>query len=253
MSRFRSALFNTVFYVNLALFLVGGFMFFFTPRRWSIKALQLWAETSLWWLERIVGTRMEVRGLEHLPAGACIVAGKHQSAFDTFALLPLLVDPAVVMKRELMFIPFFGWFSVKFKMIGIDRSAGASAIKRLVGEARAAVAIGRQVLIFPEGSRRPPDAPPDYKPGASAVYLGTGVACVPFGLNSGLFWPRRQFMRRPGTIIVEFRPAIPAGLARRAFEQRLEAEIEDTTRRLVAEGRRQLAAAVNGHRAGGGQ
>ena len=131
-------------------------MFFFTPRLWSIKALQVWAESSLWWFERIVGTKMEVKGLEHLPAGACIVAGKHQSAFDTFAILPLLFDPAVVMKRELMFIPFFGWFSVKFKMIGIDRSAGASAIKRLVGEARAAIATGRQVLIFPEGSGAPP-------------------------------------------------------------------------------------------------
>lgn len=253
MSAVRSALFNVVFYVNLAIFLVGGWMFFFTPRLWSIKALQVWAESAQWWLEKIVGTRMEVRGREHIPAGACIVAGKHQSAWDTFALLPLLTDPAVVMKRELMFIPFFGWFSVKFKMIGIDRSAGAGAIKRLVGQAREAVKMGRHVLIFPEGSRRAPDAPADYKPGASAVYLGTGVACVPFGLNSGLFWPRRQFMRRPGTIIVEFRPAIPAGLGRRAFEQRLETEIEDTTRRLVAEGRAQLAAEVNGLRAAGGR
>ena len=138
-------------------------------------------------------------------------------------------------------------------MIGIDRSAGAGAIKRMVRQAREAVKMGRHVLIFPEGSRRAPDAPADYKPGASAIYLGTGVACVPFGLNSGLFWPRREFMRRPGTIIVEFRPAIPAGLDRRAFEQRLESEIEDTTRRLVAEGRAQLAAEVSALRAAGGR
>jgi len=241
MSVFRSALFNVVFYVNLAVFLVGGFMFFLTPRKWSVRALQVWAQTSVWWLERIVGTRMEVRGLEHIPAQGCIVAGKHQSAWDTFAILPLLKDPAVVMKRELMAIPLYGWFSVKFGMIGIDRSAGAGALKRMVAEAREAVKEGRHLLIFPEGSRRAPDAPPDYKPGASAIYLGTGVACVPFGLNSGLFWPRRQFMRRPGTIIVEFLPAIPPGLNRRAFEQRLEADIEGATRRLVAEGRAQPA------------
>jgi 1-acyl-sn-glycerol-3-phosphate acyltransferase len=249
MSVFRSALFNVVFYLNLAVFLVGGFMFFLTPRRWSVRALQAWALTSVWWLERIVGTRMEVRGLEHIPAQGCIIAGKHQSAWDTFAILPLLTDPAVVMKRELMLIPFYGWFSTKFKMIGIDRAAGAGALKRMVAEAREAVKEGRHLLIFPEGSRRAPDAPPDYKPGASAIYLGTGVACVPFGLNSGLFWPRRQFMRLPGTIIVEFLPAIPPGLNRRAFEQRLEADIESTTRRLVAEGRAQLATA----RAAGGQ
>jgi 1-acyl-sn-glycerol-3-phosphate acyltransferase len=230
-----------VFYVNLAVFLVGGFMFFLTPRKWSVRALQVWGQTSVWWLERIVGTRMEVRGREHIPAQGCIIAGKHQSAWDTFAILPLLDDPAVVMKRELMVIPFYGWFSMKFKMIGIDRTAGAGALKRMVAEAREAVGEGRHLLIFPEGSRRAPDAPPDYKPGASAIYLGTGAPCVPFGLNSGLFWPRRQFMRRPGTIIVEFLPAIPPGLNRRAFEQRLEADIESATQRLVAEGRAQLA------------
>ncbi len=241
MSVWRSALFNVVFYVNLAVFLVGGFMFFFTPRKWSVRALQVWGQTSVWWLERIVGTRMEVRGREHIPQQGCIIAGKHQSAWDTFAILPLLNDPAVVMKRELMAIPFYGWFSMKFKMIGIDRTAGAGVLKRMVAEAREAVREGRHLLIFPEGSRRAPDAPPDYKPGASAIYLGTGAACVPFGLNSGLFWPRRQFMRRPGTIIVEFLPAIPPGLNRRAFEQRLETDIESATQRLVAEGRAQLA------------
>jgi 1-acyl-sn-glycerol-3-phosphate acyltransferase len=236
MSVVRSALFNVVFYLNLAVFLIGGFMFFFTPRRWSVRALQVWAQTSVWWLEQIVGTRMEVRGRENIPAHGCIIAGKHQSAWDTFAILPLLNDPAVVMKRELMLIPFYGWFSRKFEMIGIDRSAGAGALKRMVAAARKAIKEGRHLLIFPEGTRRAPDAPPDYKPGASALYLGTGAACVPFGLNSGLFWPRRHFMRRPGTIIVEFLPAIPPGLNRRAFEQRLEADIESTTRRLVAEG-----------------
>jgi len=240
MSVLRSALFNVVFYVNLAVFMIGGFLFFFTPRRWSVRALQVWGQTSVWWLERIVGTRMEVRGREHIPEEGCIIAGKHQSAWDTFAILPLLRDPAVVMKRELMVIPFYGWFSMKFRMIGIDRSAGAGALKRMVAEAREAVGQGRHLLIFPEGSRRAPDAPPDYKPGASAIYLGTGVPCVPFGLNSGLFWPRRQFIRRPGTIIVEFLPAIPPGLNRRAFEQRLEADIEGVTRRLVAEGRAEL-------------
>jgi 1-acyl-sn-glycerol-3-phosphate acyltransferase len=249
MSVLRSALFNVVFYVNLAVFLVGGFMFFLTPRRWSVRALQVWGQSSVWWLEQIVGTRMEVRGREHIPPEGCIIAGKHQSAWDTFAILPLLNDPAVVMKRELMLIPLYSWFSMKFGMIGIDRLAGAGALKRMVTEAREAVRQGRHLLIFPEGSRRAPDAPPDYKPGASAIYLGTGVPCVPFGLNSGLFWPRRQFMRLPGTIIVEFLPAIPPGLHRRAFEQRLEADIESTTRRLVAEGRAQLATAP----AAGGQ
>jgi 1-acyl-sn-glycerol-3-phosphate acyltransferase len=237
----RSALYNVVFYLNLSVFLIGGFGLFFAPRRWAVEALQTWARSSLWLLKRIVGTRLELRGLEHLPQGPAIVAGKHQSAWDIFGLLPMLREPAVVMKRELMFIPLFGWFSLKFEMIGIDRRAGAGALRKMVSQARQAVKDGRQILIFPEGTRRAPGAPPDYKPGVAAIYLGTGVTCIPFALNSGLYWPRRRFLRRPGTIIVEFLPPIPPGLSRREFENRLIAAIEPATERLLAEARGEKA------------
>ncbi len=214
-----------------------GAVFYFTPRAWSMAALKVWARSSLWWLKVIAGVRFEVRGAEHIPAGAAMVAGKHQSLWEIFALLPLLDDPAVVLKRELNFIPLFGWFAVKFKMIAVDRGAGASALKRLIATAKTAVKQDRQVLIFPEGTRRPPDAGPDYKPGAAALYLQLGVPCVPFALNSGLYWPRRKFLRHPGTITVEFLPAIPPGLKRRDFSARLEAAIETATAALVNEGR----------------
>lgn len=236
----RSVLFNVLFYVTLVALMVLGAFFFLTPRRWSMMGLKAWASTSVWLLRVVCGTHFEVRGRDRLPEGAFIVAGKHQSAFDTFALLPLFADPAMVMKRELMWIPLFGWFAMKFRMIGVDRGAGASALKRLVGEARRAVADGRQIVIFPEGTRRAPDAPPDYKPGASALYLALGVPCVPFALNSGLFWPRRRFLRMPGTIVVEFLDPLPPGLKRRVFEGALEAAVEPATARLVAEGRKSL-------------
>jgi len=235
----RSALFNIVFYLNLVLFLVLGSGFYFTPRKWSIRALQVWARSSLFWLRVIAGIRMEVRGVENIPQGACLVAGKHQSFWETFAILPLLDDPAMVLKKELTYIPFFGWFIYKFRMIPVERSAGTQALRSLIEAGEKAVADGRQVVIMPEGTRRAPDDPPDYKPGAAALYGKLGVPCVPFGLNSGIFWPRRQFLRKPGTIIISFLPAIPPGLGRKPFQARLEEAVERETARLVAEGRRQ--------------
>lgn len=233
----RSALFNLVFYVNLILFLVLGSVFFFTPRKWSIRALQVWSRSSLFWLRMIAGIRMEVRGLENIPQGGCIVAGKHQSLWETFAILPLLDDPAMVLKKELTYIPFFGWFIYKFRMIPVERSAGTQALRGMIEAGQAAVALGRQVVIMPEGTRRAPDDPPDYKPGAAALYGKLDVPCLPFALNSGLFWPRRQFLRQPGTIILSFLEPIPPGLSRKAFQPRLEEAIETETAKLVSEGR----------------
>ena len=236
----RSALFNLVFYVNLALFLVLGSGFYFTPRKWSVRALQVWARTSLFWLRAIAGVHVEVRGAGNIPAGPLLIAGKHQSFWETFAILPLLDDPAMVLKKELTYIPFFGWFIYKFRMIPVERSAGTQALRAMIDAAGEAVGAGRQVVIMPEGTRRGPDDPPDYKPGAAALYGKLGVPCVPFALNSGLFWPRRKFLRRPGTIVISFLEPIPPGLPRKQFQARLEEAIETETARLVAEGRPQL-------------
>lgn len=237
MIAFRSALFNFVFYLNLTLFLLIGSPLLVGPRLWAIRALQLWATTSVWWLKVLCNVKMVVRGRHHIPAGAVLVAGKHHSVWETFAILPLLDDPCMVLKRELTFIPFFGWFALKFRMIAVERSAGSAALRNLVRRGKEEVARGRQIVIMPEGTRKGPDDPPDYKPGAAALYSQLGVPCVPFGLNAGLFWPRRKFLRHPGTIMIEFLPAIPPGLKRGEFQARLEAAIETSTRALVAEAR----------------
>ena len=231
----RALLFTVVFYVNTAVFLILGSPLLLGPRSWAMAGLRAHARTCLFWQRLIAGTRMEVRGIENLPVGACLVAAKHQSAWDTFALVPLFNDPAIVMKAELGLIPFYGWFSHKFRHVLVRRDRGPVALRQLIRDAKDRAAQGRQILIFPEGTRRSPGAPPDYKPGVVALYEGLQLPCVPVALNSGLFWPRRSLERHPGTIVVEFLPPIPAGQNRKQFKVLLEKQIEAATTRLIEE------------------
>ena len=150
--------------------------------------------------------------------------------------------PLFVLKRELLAIPFYGWFVRKAGMIAIDREGHASALRKMTAAVRAAIARGHAVIIFPEGTRKKPGAEPAYKPGVAALYGQLGGACVPVALNSGLYWTGPAgFMKRPGKIIVEFLPPIPPGLKRREFMAALEDRIETATGKLVREGRAELA------------
>ena len=231
----RSLIYAFTFYMVTALFLFFGIWLLLAPRAWAMQGLKLHGQTCVWLLRIICATRMEVRGAEKLPEGACLVVAKHQSAWDTFALIPLFSDPAFVSKDELKWIPVYGWFCLKFEHIMVKRDRAAAALKKMVADAKAKTGQGRQILIFPEGTRRQPGAPPDYKPGYVALYEGIGVPCVPLALNSGLYWPRRDFRRYPGTIIVEFLDPIPPGLPRAEFRRRVESGIEAASNRLVAE------------------
>ena len=231
----RSLIFDLLFYVTTALFVVLGSPLLFGPRRWAMAALAIHGRFELWLLKAIVGMRLEVRGAEKLPKGACLVASKHQSAWETFGLIPLFRDPALLMKRELFWIPFHGWFSHKFEMIPVDRDKGPAALRRMLREAQKRVADGREIVIFPEGTRRAPGAPPDYKTGVILLYEALGVPCVPLALNSGVYWPRRSLIRRPGTIVVEFLDPIPPGLPKGEFLKRLIDSIETASARLLAE------------------
>ena len=233
----RSLLFNVLFYVTTTAFVVIGSPLLFAPRSWAMYALCVHARFELWLLRAIVGTKLEVRGSEKLPEGACLVASKHQSAWETFGLIPLLRDPAYLMKRELFWIPFHGWFSRKFDMIPVDRDKGAAALRRMLREAKKRIDDGREIVIFPEGTRRAPGAPPDYKTGVALLYEALKVPCVPVALNSGLFWRRRSFRRYPGTIVVEFLDPIPPRLPKAEFLKRLQEAIETASNRLLAEAR----------------
>jgi 1-acyl-sn-glycerol-3-phosphate acyltransferase len=233
----RSLLFLVAFYLNTAVFLLLGSWLLAAPRSWAMQGLRLHALASMWLLRVICAVGYEVRGREKLPSGACLVAAKHQSAWDSFGLIPIFRDPAMVMKAELGAIPLYGWFSHKFAHIFIRRDKGPTALKHLIRDARARAAGGREIVIFPEGTRRPPGAAPDYKPGFVALYEGLSLPCVPVALNSGLFWPRRSILRHPGTIIVEILDPVPAGLPRAEARRVIQDRIETACARLITEAR----------------
>ncbi|MEO9168266.1 MAG: lysophospholipid acyltransferase family protein [Aestuariivirga sp.] len=234
----RSLIFNATFYVAMILFLIVFSPVLLMPRIYAIRALQLWGRSANWLMTTICRIEIEVRGQENIPPGPLLVVGKHQSIWETFALPPLFDDPCMVEKKELFYIPIYGWpYTYKFKMIGVDRSAGSKALKDLIKRGKEEIARGRQIIILPEGTRRAVGAEPDYKPGAAALYNALGVPCVAFGLNAGLFWPRRQFLRRPGKIVIEFSKPLPAGLPRKQFDKLMQETIEGITNRLISENR----------------
>jgi 1-acyl-sn-glycerol-3-phosphate acyltransferase len=198
-----------------------------------MAGLSAHAHATLWWMRVICGTKVEVRGRDKLPPGAALIAAKHQSAWDTVGLIPLMRDPAMILKQELLSIPLYGWFCRKFEMIPVQRDLRGTALRQMVRDARARAAQGRDIVIFPEGTRRAPGAAPDYKPGVLMLYDQLGIPCVPVALNSGLFWPTGSTMRYPGTIVVEFLDPIPPGMPRREFSALLQERIETATARLV--------------------
>jgi 1-acyl-sn-glycerol-3-phosphate acyltransferase len=237
----RSLVFNALFYLNLLAYFIAAIPTLVMRRRMLFKIVRCWAATNIWLLRIICGIKVEFRGLAKIPPGGLLVAAKHQSMWETFALFPLFADPAFILKRELLWIPFFGWYAWKAGMIPVNRGKRSQALAELSVSAREELARNRQIVIFPEGTRRAPGAEPSYKYGIVHLYAEAGVPCLPIALNSGLFWPRRSFRRYPGTVVVEVLDPIAPGLGKQDFSDRLQQTIEAATARLVAEGERELA------------
>jgi 1-acyl-sn-glycerol-3-phosphate acyltransferase len=236
----RSIVFNVLFYVNIIVRMIIALPAIVLPYSVMLAVLRSYARSSLWLLRVVCGIKVEWRGREKIPSGACLVACKHQSLWETFALYVILDDPTFVLKRELMWLPLFGWLARKSGMIPIDRGGRTTALARMVARARAEIARSRQIVVFPEGTRLAPDAEPRYMPGIAYLYSETDLACVPVALNSGLFWPRRSWLRYHGTVLVEVLDPIAPGLDRRAFLAQLQNVLEEATARLVAEGREKI-------------
>ena len=230
MNLIRSALFALVFYagslgaVLLALpaAMAGG--------RWLVSVVNGWANFHRWSAAHLLGIRTRIEGT--VPKGAVIVAAKHQSMFETVEVLAILDDPAVVLKRELADLPLWGRAARRYGVIPVDREGGAAALRRMLKAANDAVAAGRAIVIFPEGTRVLPGEQPPLQPGFAGLYRSLGVPVVPVALNSGRLWPRRSFVKRPGVVTMRFGEPIPPGLPRGDIEARVHAAINalDTAR-----------------------
>ena len=229
----RSLLFNVAFYLWTSVMFLLSMPALLLPAGavWGLG--RVWVCGTMLLLRLFVGLTHEVRGLAHRLPGAALYAVKHQSAWDTLVFALLLDRPAIVLKQELLNLPLFGWYMRKCRMIPVNRKGRAAALKRMAADARDRAAAGRPILIFPEGTRVAPGQRRPYQPGAAALYGALGLPVVPVALNSGLFWGRRSFHKRPGRIVVEFLPPIAPGLDRRIFMAQLEAAIETAADRLA--------------------
>lgn len=233
MTRARALLFSLAFVPLTFLMALAGLPLFLASKRWTDAYGRAWARACMWLLKRIVGLDWEVRGRP--PAGAALIAAKHQSAWETLALTLVLDRPSYVIKRALLFTPPFGPYLWRAGMIAIDRGAGARALRQVQAGAVAVLADERPLVIFPEGTRRAPHAPPAYQRGVAALYRGLDAPVTPVALNSGLFWRRNAFLKRPGRITIEFLEPIPPGLSSAEFMRLLEDRIETATNALVEE------------------
>jgi 1-acyl-sn-glycerol-3-phosphate acyltransferase len=207
----------------------------FASRRFTQRCAAFWLDGAIAFQRVLLGLSGEIRGRENLPEGAAIIAAKHQSAWDTLVFHSLLDDPAFILKKELLSLPFIGWYLQKTGQVPIDRKAGIKALKSMVEGARQAVEDHRQVIIFPEGHRQPPGIAGDYHSGVAMLYAALDAPLVPVALNSGLFWGRNALLRRPGVVTLEFLPPIPPGLDRKTFVKELKQRIETATRALERE------------------
>jgi 1-acyl-sn-glycerol-3-phosphate acyltransferase len=240
MTWLRSAIFF-VWFIILSIVLHVAFLpALVVSRRGAVTAARLWCGGVLWGLRVFTRLDYEVRG--DIPASPALVAAKHMSMWDTVALFYLIGDPVFVLKRELMRIPFYGWYARRVGMIAIDREAGGAALRSMTRDTRRALEHGLSVVIFPEGTRKKPGATPDYKSGVAALYQRLDEPCIPVALNSGLFWTGPAgFLKKRGRIVLQFLPPIAAGLKRRDFIHTLESRIETTTAELLHEGQALLA------------
>ena len=233
----RSFLFNVGWYAGTTIIAIVGSPILLMPRRFVVAWSLFWIDFCLWWLRITCRLTHRVGGLENMPTGPVIFACKHQSSWETLAFSRLFPGAATVMKRELVLIPVVGWAMARVGNIAVERGDGSKALRGLVKQARATLAEGRSILIFPEGTRVAVGDERPYQVGTAALYRQLGVPVVPVALNSGLFWGRRKFIKRPGVIDVEILPAIPPGLSRDVFMTTLRERIEGATNRLVAAAR----------------
>jgi 1-acyl-sn-glycerol-3-phosphate acyltransferase len=229
----RSLTFVVLFYLWSAIFAITVIPLLLAPSEWMARALPIWSHGIHFLLRAICGIKVEIRGKQYIPTGPALVAPKHQCMLDVFTEFQVLPHSIFVMKKELVWIPFLAWYGLKLGCIVVDRSAHATALRKMVADAKLRFQKSRQLVIFPEGTRGEPGVPGEYKPGIAALYRDLEVPVHPVATNSGVHWPRHGFMRKPGTIVFEYLEPIPPGLKRGEFMRILQDRIETASNKLL--------------------
>jgi 1-acyl-sn-glycerol-3-phosphate acyltransferase len=215
----RSFCYHVCFFCVTLVMAIAGLPLLAGPRRWSRWLGMAWSRAVLWLSRAIIGLNYRLEG--ELPDGPVLIAAKHQSAFETFLFPAIRPDAVFVIKQELLRLPLVGWYLSRAGQIAIDRSANTAALRHMLAQAKERAGEGLSVVIFPEGTRVAVGESAPIRPGVSALYSQLGLPVVPVALDSGKFWARNSFLRRPGTIHVQFGPPIAPGLKRRDFERQL--------------------------------
>lgn len=235
----KSFVFNALFYLTtLVQMIIFAPSYFMGKRIDGWRVPKRWAHINFWLQKKIIGADHVVEGLENIPDGPYIIAPKHQTSWDTYAFLPHFRDPVLILKRSLMRIPIFGQYVARMEMIAIDRGSREQARAQVLEGAKEAFANNRELLIYPEGTRRPIGAEPAYKKGIAHIYAGANVPVMPIAHNAGLYWPARSFLRYPGTAKVRFLKPIEPGLTIPEFMERLITETEQACDELLLEAAR---------------
>jgi 1-acyl-sn-glycerol-3-phosphate acyltransferase len=230
----RSLLFMVWMYGSMIVVGLAVIWLLVMPRSWSRAVYRFWLALVFGGLKIICGQSYEVRGRENLPKGGALIASRHESMMETQAFWQILDDPAIILKKELAWLPVFGWFAMKLGNIVVDRGAAAKALRKMLRDARSRAEDGRQILIFPEGTRMKPGEFTELKPGVAGLYGAMNVPCIPVALDSGEYWAGRGIVRRPGKAVIQFLEPIAPGLSRDDFMRTLQSRIEQGTRELRA-------------------
>ena len=235
----RSTLFNILFYGTTAISCVLCLPGLLLPKKQAMWIVKFFVYSVYFFEKYILNLSYEVRGIENLPQqGSYIVAAKHQSPYETLKLNILFDDPAIVLKRELLMIPLWGWFLAKVDPIAIDRSKARQSLNQITEGALRIKSQGRPIVIFPQGTRVLPEQTPKDKPykiGVARAAVATGLPIIPMALNSGIFWPRKSWIKKSGRVIFEFLPAVPPDLGIYEIMKDLEVRLEQHSNRLAAE------------------
>ncbi len=247
MTALRSIIFNILFYaVWTPLVCIACAPSLLFHRNYAVRVAAGYQYGSYLLARYIVGLDFELRGAEHRPDNdtAYIVASKHQSAYETLILYQLFDDPTIILKKELLSLPVFGWFLQKVGVIALDRGNRTVAMQSLYEGAKKMKQDNRPIIIYPQGTRVHPDADvaeKPYKGGYLKLYNEIGLPILPVAINTGLYWPRNSFWKYPGKAVIEFLPLIPPGLSMEEAGKTVETQVEYASKKLVEEGRARKA------------